>query len=118
MTVEADLFTALQGLVGGRCYPDQAPEGAVVPYIVWQQVGGVAPSFLERALPSKANARIQVAVWSAGRAQTMALSRDIEGAMVVATAFDAKPLGAAVADFEHDTKRYGARQDFTVWSDR
>lgn len=118
MTVEADIFNTLRGLVDGRCYPDVAPSGVARPYIVYQQVGGQAPIFLERAVPSKKNGRIQISVWADTRAAASALGDQIEGPMVAATAFDAKPLGAPVAVFDEETKLRGSQQDFSVWSDR
>jgi hypothetical protein len=118
MTVEADINSALKALVSNRFYPDEAPAGAALPYGVFQQVGGDAPVFLERALPSKKNGRFQVSWWSATRAEAASLALQGEAAMVAATAFDAKPLGAPVAVVDEETKYRGARQDFDVWSDR
>jgi hypothetical protein len=118
MTVEADIYSTLGGLVANRFFPDEAPAGTLPPYGVYQQVGGDAPVFLERAQPSKKNGRFQVSWWSTTRAEAAALSLQAEAAMVAATAFDAKPLGAPVAVVDEDTKYRGARQDFDVWSDR
>lgn len=125
MTVEADIFNTLKPLattVGPplvyRVYPDVAPIDAVKPYLVYQQVGGEAPTFLERAVPSKKNGRFQISVWADTRAAAAAIAVQIEAAMVAATAFDAKPLGAPVAVFDEETKLRGSQQDFSVWSDR
>lgn len=118
MTVEADIFTVLASLVDGRCYPDEAPHGVACPYIVYQQAGGQAPVFLERAVPSKKNGRFAISVWAATRLEAAAVNLLVEAAMVVATAFDAKPLGAPVAMKDEDTRYFGSLQDFTVWSDR
>ena len=118
MTVEADLFTTLGPLVGGRAYPDVAPAGVARPYIVYQEISGQAPTFLERAVPSKKNGRFQITVWDDTRAQASALSLQIEEAMVLSTLFDAKPLGGRTADYDEETELRGARHDFTVWSER
>lgn len=118
MTVGTDLFDTVKALVGNRVYPDLAPTGTVAPYIVYQQVGGEAPTFLERAVPSKKNGRFQITPWTATREATSALAVLIESAMVAATAFQAKPLGAPVALYDEDTKLRGSTQDFTVWSER
>lgn len=118
MTVASDTLTTLQSLAGGRVYPDIAPHGAALPYIVCQQVGGQSPTFMERASPSKANARMQVTVWSRTRIQAETISRQAEAAMVEATIFDAKPLGDQIAEYDEDTGLRGSRQDFSVWFDR
>jgi len=118
MTVEADLFTTLKGLVGNRMYPDVAPAGAVTPYIVYQQISGQSIQFLERALPSKKNGRFQIAVWSATRAEAASIGLAIENAMQLATVFQVEVIGAPTADYDEDTQLRGSRQDFGIWSDR
>jgi hypothetical protein len=118
MTVESDLFDSVKGLVGNRAYPDEAPADTALPYIVYQQVGGTAPTFLENALPSKENGRFQFTVWALTRAQAKSISKQIEAALVVDTDFQARPLGAPIAVIDDDTKYRGSRQDYTVWSTR
>lgn len=118
MTVESDLFDTLKGLVSNRVYPDLAPAEAAKPYVVYQQIGGESPTFLERASPSKKNGRFQVVVWAETRAQASLVSLQIEAAMVAATVFQAKPVGDRTAVYDEDTQLRGSRQDFSVWSDR
>lgn len=118
MTVEFDIYNTLRALVSNRFYPDKAPAGETLPYGVYQQVGGSAPTFVERAQPSKKNGRFQVSWWSTTRAEAAALSLLGEAAMVAATAFDAKPFGAPIAVIDEETDYRGALQDFDVWSDR
>lgn len=115
MTVEADLFTRCQALLGGRFYPDAAPEGTATPYAVYQQVGGEALTFVEATVPDKANGRFQFAVWAKTRVQAADLARQLEALLITATAFQATPLGAMVADFDQETGLRGARQDFSIW---
>lgn len=119
MTVEADLEDTLGPLVGGRIYPDFAPTIVTKPFIVYQEISGEAPIFLERALPSKKNGRFQINVWATTRIAAAALQLEAESAMVLATAFQAKQVGGRTATSDpEDTKLRGYRQDFTVWSDR
>ena len=119
MSLESDLFNTLKALVGSRFYPDTAPLGAAKPYATYQQVGGDAPTFLA-GVPSKRNARMQINFWSLTRSEANALAVQAEAALEAATSstFQAKPLGAFVADWEEDTKLYGTRQDFSIWADR
>jgi hypothetical protein len=118
MTVESDIIAALSSLVTARVYPDAAPPTPTRPYIVYQQVGGEAPTFLERAVPSKKNGRFQVNVWATTRIQAAALAVQAETAMTTATAFQCKPLGAFISLYEEDTQLRGTTQDFSVWSTR
>lgn len=118
MSVESDLFNTIKGLVSNRAYPDVAPAGVARPYIVYQQIGGESPLFLERASPSKKNGRFQIAVWADTRASASLVSLQIEAAMVAATVFQAKPLGDRTSVYDEDTQLRGTRQDFSVWSDR
>lgn len=118
MTVEANLLAVLTSIVSGRVFPDFAPGGTVTPYATYQQVGGQSPIFLERAVPSKENGRFQVSIWAPTRSVCKTLIKQVEAAMVAATTFEAKPVGAPIALTDDDTQLRGASQDFVVWSDR
>lgn len=117
MTVEADLFTVLK-TVATRVYPDEAPAVVALPYLVYLQVGGPAPNYVEKTVPNLKGARVQVNVWAATRAEATALGLQIEAAMVQAAAFEAKPIGAHTATIDPETKYRGTRQDFSIWSPR
>lgn len=124
MSLESDLFDLLKGLVptnangSRRVYPTVAPDGVVPPYITFQQVGGAAPVFLERAVPSKRNARMQINVWSTTQVGANAIALAIESTLVGATSVQAKPESAFVATEDEVTKLLGTRQDFSIWADR
>lgn len=115
MTVEADIFNALKGLVSNRVYPDVAPEGAARPYITYQQVGGGAVNFVDPTIPSKRNGRFQINVWANTRAAASTLARQVEDALRATAALQTTVLSAPVASYEPDTKLYGTLQDFSVW---
>ena len=117
MTLEADLYALLSPLVAGRVYPDVGPNNAQPPYITFQQIGGQTLNYLGREIPTLRNARVQINVWAATRAQAMQTGRQAEDAMRTATAFQAAPLGAALARKDADDPLYGAQQDFSIWSD-
>lgn len=105
-------------LAGGRVYPDVAPSDPQLPYITFQQVGGEVLNFLDRTLPSKLNARMQVNVWAATRLEACALAQQAEELFLMSLTLQASALGAAVADFEEVGLLYGFRQDFSIWVDR
>jgi len=118
MTVESALFDLAKGLVSNRVFPDTAPFGTQLPYIVYQQVGGQSLAYLGREIPSKKNGRFQFTSWAATRKAAAALQLSLEGALITATTVQASALGAAVALYEEDGPKFGAMQDFSVWSDR
>jgi hypothetical protein len=116
VSVESLIYNTLRGLVANRVYQDiTPPDVTALPRITYQQVGGRAISFLESGVPSLKNGRFQVNVWGATRLQAAALSRQVEDALVLATALQTTPLGAPVAEYESETKLYGTRQDFSFW---
>jgi hypothetical protein len=119
MTVEADIFTALKGLVSNRVYPDlNDAQTVTTPYIVYQEISGEVVNFMEAAVASKKNGRFQIACWATTRAASKALALQVESAMVLASTFQAKPIGGQTSVYDEDTKLRGTRQDFSVWSTR
>ena len=112
MTVEASIYAALQGLVGGRCIPDVAPVGTARPYITYQQVGGEAVNFMDATVPSKKRYRFQVNVWGDTRTSVAALAIQVEDALRL-TALQTTVEGAPVAIYEPDTGLRGSMQDFS-----
>lgn len=118
MTVETDLYAAVQARTSGRVYPDLAPAGVAAPYIVYQQVGGEVANLINQAISSRKNGRFQFAVWGATRSAVSAIALQIEADLILSNAFQARPIGAPVADYDKETGLYGSRQDFSVWSDR
>jgi hypothetical protein len=118
MTTESTIFDTLKSLVSNRVYPDVAPAGAATPYITYQQVGGEALAYVENTLPSSKNGRYQVNVWATTRAAAAALALQVEAALVQASAFQARAVGAPAATLDMDLSLYGTLQDFTIWSTR
>lgn len=118
MSAETILPDALDALVSGRVYPDVAPEGAPLPRIVYQQVGGQAAVYAEGALPTTENGRYQVACWAETRLQAVALAQQVEQILVAHPVLQALPIGARIAVHEPDTDLRGCRQDFSIWSPR
>lgn len=117
MSLETDLY-ALLSAICPRVSPDYAVFGTATPYVTWHQAGGESVSFLENTVPTLRNARIQINAWAATRLDATALAKQIEDAMIQATAFQARPVGALVAASDSDRELYGAMQDFSVWATR
>ena len=116
MSMEATIYGALRGLVADRVYPDVAPKGAALPYITWQQIGGDAINFVDPAIPSLRNARVQVNVWADTRPQAAAMGRAVEDALRTLAALQTTVLGAPLATYDAATKLRGTMQDFSFWS--
>ena len=118
MTIEADIYTALKGLVSNRCFPDFAPLGTIRPFITFEQAGGEALSFIERALPSLKNGRFEIGVFADSRASCAAIALQVEAAMAAATAFQSTAIHAPISDYASDVKIYSSTQNFSVFSTR
>ena len=116
--VETDIFNTLKGLVGNRCYPDFAPLGTVRPFIVYEQTGGEAISFLEGALPEKKNGRFEIGVFADSRASCASIALQVDTAMAAATTFQATAIHAPISDYADEVKIYSSTQNFSVWSNR
>jgi len=101
-----------------RVFPDFAPTDTERPYVTFQQIGGEAPGFIDRTVPSKENAHMQVNVWSDSRREAKVVIKAIEERLIGATAIQASPIAAAASDFDADMERYCSRQDFNIWADR
>ncbi|WUR15710.1 DUF3168 domain-containing protein [[Empedobacter] haloabium] len=117
MTQDELFFGALKDLVGGRVYPGIAKEGTAVPYITYQDIGGDAVNFVDRTLPSKANARVQVNVYSKTRAEAKAIARQAENALRGVLELQTIVIGAPMTTHEPSTGYHGTIQDFSVWTD-
>ena len=118
MSVESDIFDSLKGLVGNRCFPDMAPISTVKPYITYVQIGGESISYVDDTMPDHKMGRFQINVWADTRASASSVMLQVEGAMVLATTFQARPVSAPSSDYDHDMATYGSMQDFNVTSTR
>lgn len=117
MSLESNLYTVL-GAVCPRTFPDVAPTTTVRPYVTYQQIGGEAVNTLDRWVPNKRNARVQVNVWADTRASAVSTLQAIEDAIRMSVLFQGEPESAPTSDYDHDMLVYGSMQDFTIWADR
>ena len=110
--IEPTLVTTIK-TVCPQVYPDVAPEGAVMPFVTFQQVGGVEVSFLS-GVANKKNARMQINVNAASRMQSMTLMREIED-LLIHMAADTARRGRSATYVDAITPIYESRQDFSIW---
>lgn len=115
MTPESHIDALLAPLVDGRVYPDVAPQGAAVPYVTYQAVGGDPINFLTGEAPAKANTRIQVNVWAATRLESAELGAQIEAAVRAAVQLQPEVLTGRVATYDEVTGYRGTMQDFNLF---
>jgi hypothetical protein len=115
--MESDLVAVLVTACP-RVYPDVAPQGAAVPYITYQHIGGQPLRYVNNAAADKRHSMAQVNTWAATRAEALALCRAIEDALCAASAFTARPDSEPIGDVDDDTDRRGCLQDFSIWSAR
>lgn len=117
MSMESDLRTIVEAICA-RCYPDVAPPGASLPYVVWQQLGGQPMRYEDNTAMDKRWPLVQFGVWSASRLEALGLVRQIEEALCASSAFTAEPQGEPASMYEPETERYGSIQRFTIWASR
>jgi hypothetical protein len=115
MTLEASLCAALSPLVNGRVFPDAADFDTPLPYITYQQVGGVPVNYVGGESSSQKNARIQINVWSKTRIEAALISRLIEDLMVLPP-LGGEVAGGVIADYDVGLALRGTSQDFSFWS--
>ena len=117
MTVEANIFTAIKGLCGNRAFPDIAPIDTAKPYVTYTQIGGEGMATVG-GVSSLQHGRFQFNVWGDSRSSCGVLMKQIEAALVAASSFKARPIGAPSSSYDFDMKLYGSMQDFSIYSPR
>jgi hypothetical protein len=119
MTFEADLEALVKGAapaLGNRVFPDFAPVKTARPYSTFQQIGGQVLNQVANVAPGVRNAMVQITVWAKTRNEALEIMRAIEAAVCASNTFKAaRPIAAAVADYDAEIPVYGCRQDFTFW---
>lgn len=112
-SAESIVYNAVKSLVGGRCYPDVAPEMVKRPYITYQAVGGQSANYMNNTVALQ-NARVQVDVWADDRMTAVSIMNGVINALTPPP-LNATNIGAPVSTWEADTKLYGSRLDFSIW---
>lgn len=116
MNIETHIYAALQEFVGGRCFPDVAPEQTARPYITYQNVGGQPISFIDSAIPNREFARVQVSVWADTRIEASDLGRAIEHALRGMTELQTDVITGRMATSDETTGYRGTMQDFSFFT--
>ena len=111
--MEKMLIEAIQGAVPGvDVYHDYASEESAMPLLILQRVGGAGPLFLDHQTPGGYQVRFSVIAWAADRLHAVALSQQVEAALLDLPGVAAVSAADALADTE--TGNRGMVQDFWV----
>lgn len=115
MTIEADVHAAIAA-VCPRVFAVLAPLGAARPYVTVQNVGGQPTYWLDRTPSDKRVLRLFVKSWANSKTEALALARQVEAAMMAATAFTARVESELLDDVETDAEPwlYSELQEFVV----
>ena len=113
---------ALATQVGARVYPDEAPQGTVSPYVVWQEISLVAQgNDLGGSVETGglSQYRVQITSWAKGSDRGATKAREVDGnvklAMIAATGFKSLLVDSRALPYESETKFHGVQSDFSVW---
>mgnify|MGYP006921298104 CR=1 FL=1 len=112
MTIEQDLYNALDGLASGRVYPLVIPEKGTVPAIVYSRIASTPENTLEGGATID-QIRFQVDTYAKTYAEAKTLANSVRGVMESASF-----KGTLQTDqdlFEPDVKLYRVTQDYYVW---
>lgn len=121
LNIETKLQNALKTLCD-RVYPDVAPAGLALPYVVWHMYGGQSVAYTSGPLAARRNAFVQINVWGDSRLQCNDLSLQIAQLLTdqaaSPTGMQAEAISELTSAFDEETKLRGAMQDFSLWADR
>lgn len=112
--IEETLYTALSPLVGGRVSPDFAEVGTELPFIVYNRIGGSVIKPLNKSLPDKEVAMVQIDVWHTTRLAASTLAKQVEDTLRQLESVAAMPHAAIMYDSDPDLKWYGTKQTFDI----
>lgn len=122
MNVEEIVTTLLSPIVEGRLYWDTTPQsgppkdanGAYLPFLIAQIVGGSDQEYLDQSLPDHENVRLQIVSFSPSSLVASALCRLTRTTLLGAF----KPcglVGSPVATYDPRLLLRGRVQHFNLW---
>lgn len=117
MSTKQEFVSLVEVAVGGRLYPQTAPDGTPLPYATWAQVGGPSQTYLEGVESEKEGARIQINVWDKDDMKADAIMRQVSD-IAIAKPICGEPQGAASMAHTVKPNLRGMKRDFIIWFDR
>lgn len=126
MSAESQLYTLLTGtaavtaLVSTRIYPDEAPPGVTMPFVVYQRISTDADASHDLASISAARldgCRFQVTVIAATQAACIAVLHQIRLAIERATSVRGLLVDERSVPRDEAAQAHGRQADFLIWAD-
>lgn len=115
MTIESDVHAAI-ATACPRVHAVLAPPRTQRPYVTVQNIGGDPAYYLNRSAADKRVLRLLVKTWANSKAESLGLIRQVEAAMMAATAFTARVESEPLDDVETDGEPwlFSELQEFVV----
>lgn len=113
MTLEDQLFSLLNPLAAGGCWPLLAAQGTATPYITYQSVISTTNNTLQGASDTQ-NTRMQIKAYASTYTAAKLLGKSIDTAMSGAAFTNIKLTDQMLP--EPDTRLYCAMLDYSIWS--
>ena len=85
--IQEQVFTALSGVVGGRVFPNVAPNNVQKPYVVYMRVASQPENTLADGIPVE-NTRMQIDCFDTTYAAVTTLAENIKAAVVSLPSFE------------------------------
>lgn len=115
MTLEEHIFNIVEPVI--TVYPDKAPMNAALPYATYQRMGGRSVTFMDKSLPDKKNALIQLNCWASSPIEASNLIMRVEKALLKSDVVNASAITEPTSTFDDDPESpiTGRMQDFSIW---
>lgn len=121
MNIESILPTLLNSLVDGRVYESSTPddlvrdaEGNILDFIIWTMHGGQDSEYVDQAMGSHTNARIQIIYFSRSGLLATAGIRAVRDRLL-ASDYTVGVYGSPVGTYDTARKLKGRMQQFGIW---
>ena len=110
--IQEQLFTALSGVVGGRVFPNIAPNNIAKPYLVYSRVASTPENTLADGVPVE-NTRVQIDCLDTTYADVIALAQAVKAAMKASGLTNLLLLEQD--QYEPDALLHRVILDFSIW---
>ena len=107
--IQEQVFTALSGVVGGRVFPNVAPNNVQKPYVVYMRVASQPENTLADGIPVE-NTRMQIDCFDTTYAAVTTLAENIKAALR-ASAITSVPSWCGAKPFSEPPKSAIAVRD-------
>ena len=110
--MQAQLFTAISGVAGGRVFPNLAPNDVQTPYLVYLRVASVPENTLADGVPID-NTRVQIDCFDTTYAAALTLAESVKAALRASNITFV--LLMEQDQFEFDALLHRVILDFSIW---